>query len=186
MAVAPFQIIASPASLYIANASTAEPVITDTTLTGWTSLGQTEGGTSVKHTQKVDPLMTDQAVRPVKFIRSEEGMEITVKLAELTLENYRYALNSNAVTVTTGPPHTKSVNISKGVVVQTHALLVRGPSPYGNWNLQFWVPIVVMSSEPEVAFVKDDKAVLEMTFTAGNDSSQTVGLEFGRVLAQDA
>jgi hypothetical protein len=95
----------------------------------------------------------------------------------------------NDVTVTTvvGPPNTKSFNFHKGKCVTRLALLARGDSPYGAFNMQFEVPVVVQSDEPELAFVKVDKVVLKATWTAMEDlTAGSEDLRFGRCIAQAA
>jgi hypothetical protein len=53
--------------------------------------------------------------------------------------------------------------------------------------MQFEVPVVVQSDEPELAFVKDDKVVLKATWTAMEDlTAGSEDLRFGRCIAQAA
>jgi len=184
MAVAPFQIIAGPADVWIAPVATAFPAVNAAPGGGWVALGRTEGGVTVRHTQSVEMLMSDQDNAPIKAIRSEEGLEVEFSMAELTLENYKYAINNATVTAEAGPPAIKRIDLYRGYEVQQHALLVRGPSPYMNAQLQYQIPVVVQTEEPEVEFVRDDKAVLNVVFSALVDFSG--GPKFGRLIAQTA
>ena len=187
MAVAPFEIIAGPADVYIATVGTAFPVVNVAPAGGWTSLGQTEGGVTVRHTQSIELITTDQHTGAIKAIRPEEGLEVEFGLAELTLENFARALNNATVTSAAGPPATKTIKLKKGVDVSRHALLVRGPSPYGNWNMQWQLPVVIQQDEPEVSFVKDDKTVLATTWIALEDlTAGTDADRFGTLVAQSA
>jgi hypothetical protein len=164
---APFQIIAGPAAVFFAPVGTAFAALdADPTGSGWTYVGQTEGGVKVKHSQTIVKLYTDQVTVPVKQLRSEEGLEITANMAELTLENYAIALNDATVTAGAGD---KSIPLYRGgSQVNTHALLVRGPhlSPYGDLNLQYEVPIVYADGDPEVDYTKATMTVLALTWTA--------------------
>jgi hypothetical protein len=164
---APYQIIAGPASVFFAPVGTGFPGLTDDpTAGGWTFVGQTEGGVKVKHSQTIVKLMTDQVTVPVKQIRSEEGLEITANMAELTLENYGIALNDATVVDGGGD---KAIPLYRGgSQVNTHALVVRGEhlSPYGDLNLQYEVPIVYADGDPEVDFTKSTMTVLALTWTA--------------------
>jgi len=188
VAVAPFQIIAGPADVYIAPARTNPVAVHDTTPEegGWVALGRTEGGVTVRHTQSVEMLMSDQDGAPIKAIRSEEGLEIEFALAELDLETYKYALNDATITTTAKSGSSagwKEIKLYRGDVVARHALLVRGPSPYMDAQLQYQVPIVVQTEEPEVSFTRDDKAVLNVQFSALYDLDDETA-PFGKLLAQ--
>lgn len=187
MAQEPYQIIAGPADVFIAPTGTAFPAINAAPGVGWVPLGETEGGVTVRHTQNIERLTTDQRTAPVKGIRTEEGVEIEFSLAELTLENYKYAVNDVAVVSAAGPPATKKIQLYRGVDVARHALLVRGPSPYGNFKQQYQVPVVSQTEEPEVEFVKDDKSVLACSFAAFADMTASDDADsLGHLVAQSA
>lgn len=192
MAVAPFEIIAGPAKPYVAPVGTAFPLVDDDPAAfdpAWIPLGETEGGVTVRHTQTIEQLRTDQHTGPVKAIRTEEGLEIEFGLAELTIENFSRALgiatvNSDAGGAGIAP--TKSLWLKRGVDVNRFGLLVRGPSPYGDWNMQWEVPVVIQSEEPEVEFVKDDKSILSCVWVAMEDLAAPEEEQFGRLVAQSA
>lgn len=184
-AQAPFEIIAGPGHVYLATTGTAFPAVNaDPVAGGWTDMGQTEGGVTVRHTQNIELITTDQYTAPVKGIRTEEGVEVEFALAEMTLERYKWALNNVAVTSVAGPPATKEIVLYRGVEVARHACLVRGPSPYMDAFMQYQVPVVVQTEEPEVAFVKDDKSVLACVFTSLIDlAAATEEERFGKLVA---
>lgn len=104
MATTPYDIIAGPADVYIAAVGATVPTVdkadTDSSFNTWTKLGLTQGGVKVKHTQTIDLIKADQRTGPVKAIRSEEGMEITCSIIELTLAKYAKLLNDATVTQT--------------------------------------------------------------------------------------
>jgi len=189
MSTTPFDIVAGPATVYIhTTAGTAAPAVNASagTITGdgWTALGLTEGGVKAKHTQSITQLMADQRSGPVKAIRAAEGLEISFALAELTLENFGLALNNATVSTSTGPAR-KILGLYQGLDVAQFALLVIGPSPYMDANSQYWVPVVVQTDSPEVDFVKDNKAVLQTTWTAIEDpNAASEDLRFGTLIAQ--
>lgn len=187
MAQAPYEIIAGPARVYLAASGTAFPAINAVPGAGWTDMGMTEGGVTVRHTQSVEVISTDQYTAGVKGIRTEEGVEISFSFAELTLERYKWVMNNVAVTTVAGPPATKEIQLYRGVDVTRHAILVRGASAYGNFDSQYQVPVVIQTDEPEVAFVKDDKSVLAATFTALLDLAAATDAErFGKLVMQTA
>lgn len=181
----PYQIITGPAEVWLAATTTAFPAVNAAPAGAWTNLGQTEGGVTVRHTQNVELLTTDQYISALKAIRSEEGIEIEFSIAELTLENYdKMFASASGVTSAAGPPATKTIGLTRGVIPVLNALMVRGRSPYFAGPAQYEVPVVVQTDEPEVELVKDDKAVLHSTFTAMYDSTQPANQNHGRLVAQ--
>ncbi len=81
----------------------------------------------------------------------------------------------------------KDITLYQGMDATTFALLVRGPSPYGDFELQYEVPFVVQTDEPEAEFVRDNKAVLAAKFCAIEDPEAASADErFGRMVAQTA
>lgn len=187
MPSAPFEIVAGPADVFIAPMGTAFPIISATPGAGWESLGQTEGGVTVRHAQSIEQLTTDQHTGPVKAIRTEEGLEIEFGLAETTLEKYKYALSNATVTSVAGPPATKELLLYRGVDVALHTLLVRGHSAYGDFPSQYQVPVCFQAEESELEFVKDDKTVLACNFTALEDLAAASKKErFGKLVMQTA
>jgi hypothetical protein len=169
--VPPFSIVAGPAKVYVAAADTAQPAINATPSGAWTYLGYTEGGVQVAHSQNINYIGADQVTTPLKAIRTEEGLSIEFGLAEMTLENFGRVLNSNSVTETVQAAGYKELDLYRGDVVKTLAMVVRGPSPYGSgtssaWEMQYWVPVVVMSGEPQTTLNKDDKSVLQTQWMA--------------------
>lgn len=181
----PFQILAGPAEVYAAVLGSTFPGVDEDAAAPWVSLGETEGGVTVRHTQNIELLTTDQHISAVKALRSEEGLEVEFALAELTLEHYKIAMGAVS-TITEGTsPSTKILGLTRGVEPELTALLVRGRSPYGDFQAQYEIPIALQTEEPEVEHVKDDKSVLACLFTAMADLDATDPDElFGRLIAQ--
>jgi hypothetical protein len=176
---APYQIVAGPATVFIAPTGTPFPAIAAAT-TGWLSLGHTDGGVKVKHVQTItyEPGYDDGA--PIKARRTSEGLTITFVLAESTLERFSTVLDSAALT--TGAAE-KSIVLAQSYIVQKWSMLVRGPSPYmDNAFMQYEIPVVVQGADPEVVFVKDKYSGLDCEFNALADLSG--GARFGRLRAQ--
>lgn len=180
----PFEILAGPADVYLAPPDEAFPAVNASPTGNWSYVGQTEGGVTVRHTQSVEALTSDQHTGAVKAVRTEEGLEIEFAVVELTLENYATVLNGTTVSSDAGPPAIKELNIHQGIHVDLRALLVRGRSPYGNYPAQYQVPLVYQSESPEVAFVKDDKSVLACVWNAIEDLDASDGEQFGKLVAQ--
>ena len=183
----PYQILVGPGDVYIAATGTAFPAVNAAPAEAWTYLGQTDGGVSVKHDQTVTPLTTDQHTGTVKAVRTSESLEVSFSIVELTLENYSYAMNKNAVTAAAGPPANKTLQLHKGVAVDLRAILVRGRSPYGNLPAQYQIPVTYQSESPEVTFNESDKSVLSTVWTVLTDlSAASDEKRFGQLVAQTA
>lgn len=168
--VLPYQIIAGVCDVYFAPVGEAFPAVDAVPAGNWTYLGHTDGGITVRHAQTIVPLRTDQVTAAVKAVRSDEDLEISFSVAELTADNYALVLNQVASTpIVDGGAAGKAVNLYRGGFgVETLALLVRGEhlSPEGDFNLQYEVPSVYQSEAPEVQFTKDEKALLACNFMA--------------------
>jgi hypothetical protein len=181
---APYTILAGPADVYVADLGSAYPGVDDAPGGSWRYVGLTEGGVTVRHPQTITPISVDQYTFPVKAIRTEEGLEIEFAMAELTLENYSLALNSNPVD--SSGVDERVVNFGRGVHVDLKSLLLKGRSPYGEGQAQYEAPIVYQSESPEVEHVKDDKSVLAVVWTAlGDLSAESDDERFGRLVADD-
>jgi hypothetical protein len=186
MPEAPFAVIVGPAEVWVAPVATTFPVVNVAPAVAWLSLGKTDGGVTVTHGQTQVKIRVDQVTAPLKIVRTEEDLTIAFNLAELTLETYGRMLNAVTPTADAGPPATKKIGLYQNVDVSQWALLIRGGSPYGDWNMQYEIPKVAQSGAPSVKFTRDDKAVLSVEFVALYDSSQSAGEEFGRLKAQSA
>lgn len=195
----PFEVIAAPFTAYVAPVGTAFPDLAETPAAPWVKIGSSgalnydsDSGVTVEHSQSTNPWRSlgDSGAR--KIFRSEEDLKVSLQLADVTAEQYRYALNSNAVTDTPGAsPATgnRKVGLSRGFTVATMALLVKGAvSPYGeDWNMQYEIPIAAQSGSPTVVFKKDTPALLQLEWMALVDSSAASEDErFGRIVMQDA
>jgi hypothetical protein len=190
MSTSPFEIIAGPATIYLAATGTAFPAINATPSASWAQLGKTEGGVTVTYDYSIELLMVDQNSGPQKAIRTEEHLQVAFSLAELTLEQYAKALNNAVVTDTppgAGTAGHRSFKTRQGFDVALFAMLVRGPSPYMDANLQYEIPVVCQTGAPTISFVRDDKSVLELEWEAIEDRAQATDADrFGTIRAQDA
>ena len=192
----PFEIIAAPYKVYFAPTGTAFPAIdlaipaSPWKLVGTSGdLNYTDEGVTVAHNQALEKFraLGDSGSR--KIFRTEEDLMIRLMLADITLEQYSHALNSNAVTTVAAGAGTagyKVIGLSRGFAVATVALMVRGPSPYGdNFTLQYEVPLAAQSGNPETVFVKSTPVALALEWTALVDPNAVSQFErFGRLRAQ--
>jgi hypothetical protein len=194
----PFEIIAAPFTLYIAPAGTAFPAIGAAPAGDWVKVGtsgdrsETEEGVTVSHSQELNPIRSAGSTGPVKAFRTEEGLVIGLALLDVTLEQYKLALNSNTIATTAagvGTAGFKALKLYQGTQVATMALLLRGEaSPYGDaYKSQYECPLAYQSGSPEIVYTKGEPATLALEFTALEDpSAATPDMRFGRVVMQHA
>lgn len=188
---APFEIVAGPLELYLAPVGEAFPPIDVAPAGGWVKVGASgkrnysEDGVSVNHDQTVEGFRAAGTTGKRKMFRTEEDLRITVSLADVTLEQYKYALNGNTVTNAAGDP--RKIGLSRGRQVTEYALLARGASPYGDdFHVQYEVPRCAEVGSQEVSFQKGTPAMLQLEFEAlEDDNAASEDERFGRLLAQD-
>jgi len=199
MSQAPYEIVAAPFELWVAPVGTTFPLIDEAPESPWTLVGTsgdlnyTEDGVTVSHKQKTDIFRALGSTGPRKIFRSEEDQTISLKLADISLEQYALALNYNTVSTTpagVGTAGFKSIGLSRGLDVPQRALLVRGEgaSAYGSgWNKQYEVPVAVQTGDPDVVYVKGKPAALALQFTTLEDPDASDDTErFGRIIDQTA
>ena len=195
MNTTPYEVIAAPFTVWSAPVATAFPEINAAPAVAWIKVG-TSGplnyeaeGVTVEHKQSMNfwRSLGDSGSR--KVFRNEEDLVISLTLVDISLEQYALAINGNDVTTVvaaTGEAGYKKIGLSRGLTVHTRALLVRGPSPYGeDYNLQYEVPIAVQTSSPQVVYKRESPAGLKLEWTALVDpSAATPDAVLGRILAQ--
>jgi hypothetical protein len=186
---APYEIIASPLTVWVAPQGTAFPLVNAAPPGAWFQLG-TSGtknydakGVTVSHDETINKFIPAGGTAARKAWRSEEGFSIEFELVDLTMEQYAKIINDVTVNTIVGPPATKDFNLLQGLTVKTFALLARGLSPINeSLPAQYQVPIVIEADSPKPAFRKDAPAALAVRFEALEDSA----LGFGKFLAQTA
>lgn len=195
---APFEIVAQPFTLWVAEVGSVFPTIDEEPGMTWTKIGTsgdlnyTEDGVTVNHAQTVETFRSLGSTGPRKAFRTEEELMISLTVADITLEQYAQAMNNNPVT--TVPPGVgdagyKKLGLSRGLDVSRRALLIRGAkaSAYMEDGIaQYEIPIAVQVSEPEIAFVKGSPAGVALEFQALEDPDAASDDErFGRLIMQN-
>lgn len=182
-------ILVGSGTIYIAAEGTAFPLPDASPSGSWAALGDIDGGVTMNVNRQVDLHRVDDESGPVKGTISEEDLQIVANLAEATLENMARALHGDTTLVTTAStPSRKILDMYRGVgEVPVRALLFRGGSPYGAFNAQFEVPRGIYTGNIGASFVKDNKTLIPVEFTALVDQSASPATQkFGRWVAQDA
>jgi hypothetical protein len=195
----PYEIIGMPFTVYVAAADPVFPLIDAVPDAGvWTKLGTsgdlnyTEDGVTVKHNQSVSTWRSLGDPGPRKNFRTEEDQIVSFTLADMTLEQFKHAMNGNTVTAVPagGEAGYKKIGLSRGLNIATVALLIRGPhaSPYGAlWNAQYEIPFAQQVGSQEVNFRRDGPALLALEYSSLVDATASSEEErFGRLVVQTA
>ncbi len=196
----PLEIVAQPFNVYIAPVGESFPDVDETPGGNWVLIGTsgnrnyTEDGVTVQHEQTVEEFRSLGSTGPMKVFRTSENLIISFTLADLTLENYKYALNFNTVSDTaagSGTPGHRDIDLYLGPDdVAQRALLVRGmnASPYlANTHVQYQVPVVFEVGSKEIVSQKVTPIGLALEFRAIDDPiAASASKRFVILVAQDA
>lgn len=191
----PFEIIGAPLTLYVAPVGTAFPDVDAEPTTPWVKIGTsgdrnyTDEGVTVSKPQTFNKFRSAGSAGVRKIFRTEDDQTISVVLADLTPEQFTYALNSNSITTvaaSSGVPGTKKLGLSRGLAVATMALLARGCSPEGDDMVaQYEVPLCCQSGNPQPVYSKGNAAALALEWTALEDPDAASDDElYGRLVIQ--
>ncbi len=190
---APFNIVAGPASLWVAAVGTAFPDMDNAPSGSWFALGQTDGGVEVDLSQTTVDLMVDQLTGPVKEIRTVEDLIFKFSLANTTAEIVAQVLNDAAITSVvagSGPATAGYHEIFpyQGPSVAQFALIARGPSPYAdNFYTQYQVPVAVQVGKPTLKYTRGEKVLYACEWRAMVDpNAASVAARFGSILFQNS
>lgn len=192
----PFEIIAAAFKMYLAPVGTAFPLIDAVPAVDWVLVGTSgdlnymDDGITIDQPQTVTPFraLGDSGVR--KVFRQDEDLKMGLVLVDLTLEQYKIAINHNTVATVPagGEAGYKKIGLSRGLIVATHALLLRGPSPYmEDGNMQYEIPRGAQTGSPSVVMRRTVPAGLKLEWMALVDPAAATEAErFGRIIAQTA
>ncbi len=191
----PYEIIGQPLSLWLAPVGTAFPAVSAAPSSPWVLVGtsgdrsQNEEGVVVTHNETLNKVRTGGSTGAVKVFRPDEDLMFRLTLLDVSLEQYKLALNGNTLTTVaagSGTIGTKSVGLSRGKDVTTYALLARGVSPYGDgFSMQYQVPRCYQAASPAITYRKGQPAGIELTFEALEDmGAASADVRFGTIVAQ--
>jgi hypothetical protein len=185
----PYEVMGSPFSIYAGATGTARPAIGAAPSGSWTLVGSNgnrsyaEEGVRVNSPQAFNYFRGLGSAAPLKAFRTEEDVIVQVSLADLTLEELARAFNDNTVTEVA---ITRTLPLTRGLTVATGAILVRGPSPYMDDGFsQFWLPLVVNVSSPELAMRRDNATIYPLEWRCLWYPDATTGEELGVYEAED-
>jgi hypothetical protein len=195
----PYEVIAAPYTVYWAQLNPTWPAVNAApSSTWWTVFGTsgnlniTEAGVTVSHPQETTEWRALGDIGTRKVFRTKEDLMVRFVLADLTLEQYRHALNSNPLTTVaagSGTAGYKKIGLSRGAFVSQVALLIRGVSPHlADGTSQYEIPIAFASGSPEVTFANSgEPAGLAFEFKAAIDTNAGSEDErYGRLIVMTA
>lgn len=197
----PFEVISAPYTMYVAPVGTTFPAVgtpepteavPQAEFTNWTKVGSSGPlnydrgvGVTVQHPRSITKWRSVGDAGSRKAFLTEEDLMVKLKLVDLTLEQYAHALNYNTVSEDSGR---RTIGLSHGFTIVTRALLIRGPSPYGDQlNMQYEIPRAQQEGAPDVTLATPGTpAGLDLTWSAMVDTDATDPSEyFGRIIAED-
>jgi hypothetical protein len=196
---APFNIIMAVGDIYLSPVGTAFPLVNAAPAGPWALLGTAgsldydDAGVSVAGTQTITGFTGSASTVMRKVSRTEESLEVTLTLMDMSLEYLRRAFNSAAITTvasSTGIPGSKSIPIYQGADVATFAALIRSYTPYSGDTsafMQIELPNAYNSSGFQAVFVKGQAVGYSLTLTALLDpANPTTANRLGNIRAYTA
>lgn len=190
MAINYGNLLQGAARLYVANFGAVEPtdaaIGTEPSSAVWTEVGATNGGISMNLGEEYGALEADQAAFRAGSARVMANAEVTVNLAEITIQNLAVALNTRNTNLITGANFKKFVPATGDVdefSPNYKAALLWGTapnSPTGQPQKFMLIMRKVLSTvgAGEVAFSRTEQTVFPVTFTAHLVSSAIKPWEF--------
>lgn len=164
------EILVGPLEIYLAPRGEEFPAVGETPAGNWQLLGasgtenQDEDGVAVSLPQSIETFVGGGNTMPIKAWRTEEGVEISVTIADLTLDVLKVALNDNDEVEGDG---TREISLYRGIDVSEYSLLAVGKSPYeDDGDGQFQVPAAITDGEPEITYSKTGVSSLEFNFVS--------------------
>jgi hypothetical protein len=174
---APYNIIMSTATVYIAPVGTAMPDVYLATPAGpWAVLGTSgqldydDDGVVLTTNQTFGDFTGAGSTIARKVSRLTEDFQVEVALVDMTLESLLRAFNNNAITSNAsggGNPGRKVINIYQGADVATMAICTRVYTPYiGDANAFFQIeqPNAYNAAGISAPFKKGDAAGYKLMF----------------------
>jgi hypothetical protein len=183
----PYEIIAFPYVLWLAPGGTKMPTLAESEkaeeenepkMTGWTRVGTSgalnyaEAGVTVSQPQTLQSFTGAGATMPRKAWRTDEAIEISLELVDLSVKQQALIFDNKAVTTVAGAtgsaghPGSESFNLYRGPLLFNFAALVVGISPEtAEYKAQYYVPACYQSAPTAAKYsLKAGPAMLALTF----------------------
>lgn len=185
----PYNRLAGTFTVYIAPTGEAEPAVDSAPAGNWEELGPTDDAQEISHGGALEYFRDNDHQGPVKAVRPEEMVTITMTIVGLDQENYAKVLHADSnVATDAGPPATKTMPVKRGFNPTEYAILLRGSSnsPYGDFPGQWYYPRAVAGGEPTPSYSRDGSPGLEVEWAVLEDDTESAGEEMGVWTVQTA
>lgn len=182
----PFNQLTGALQFYLAPKIEPEPLVNATPGVNWVLIGATDGDQKIKHAGSITWFRDNDHTGPVKGVRPEEDVMLSLTVVALTLEFYSRLINNVALLSTAAAPNTTKMPLKRDQTLTEYSLLLRGSaiSPYGLFPAQYYIPRGVQAAEPEPTFGKGNRAALALEFHALEDDTQSNADRLGWLRAQ--
>lgn len=188
----PFELVVGPLEIFTGPVNEAVPDLNDAPAGNWTLLGTNgdqnygEDGVGIDPQQTIEEWFSLGSTAPQQAFRTQERMEFSVTVFDLTAETMSKVWNDPAITETapaSGVAGVRDFPMLRGAAVTEFGLLLRWPvSPYiASAKMQIWLPRTYVMSMGEMTIVKGVPAGTEVVFAALEHSANG----FGRYYVQD-
>ena len=173
MGVTVTNLLAGPATIYVAPFGTTEPTTADATPdAAWVDVGGTDGGARLVMNTTYTPLTVDQIAGPVGSRLTDRTITVATSLAEATLANLRSALN---LPVDVGTTLEVDAEISNEEP-EYRAVMIVGQKP-GGGNRLVILRRALSTESIEMAWTKDGKTMIPVTFSGYYVSSSVSSIK---------
>lgn len=167
-----FQVIMGAASLYVGAFGATEPadaaVNTTPQASAWTDAGFTLDGATLTLNQEFATMTVDQLADIIGRKMTSRDVQVKVNLAEATLENLTYGLNSGTVTTASGYKTYDPIYDGTELQPTYRAILLDGYAPANSAGVvkrrRFVLRKVLGIDNVEIAYKKGDQTVVPVTF----------------------
>ena len=173
------ELVNGPLDIYWAPTGESFTAIGVTPAGNWLKIGTSgahnfsEDGVSIISDKNIDYFRGLASGYPRKAFITEANLMVSVSMADLSLSQFRLALNQNTVSSGGGIDH---IQMDVGLDVSEIALLVRGTgkSPqFDGGNIQWELPRVVEDGSRDLSFVKGGPVLVELNFVLIYDEGQS-------------
>lgn len=174
--VTPGNLAMGPGTLYVGDYGATEPDDGDVSAAPssavWSDVGATLGGIQLIVTAEYKKLEADQLPMSPESRRTSLAVQVKTKMAEVTLDNLKYALNGADGDVTSGSGYSKyTPSLDDSSASPTYrAVIFDGLGP-GGCNRRVIVRKVLSTANIEATSSKEDQQAFDVTLDAHYVSS---------------
>lgn len=182
--------VAGPITVYTAAESEAEPADTVDYGTawgnGWTDAGFTEGGANVEIGGEDVEIRVDQHNAPINSIPVTEEMKVTVRMSEATLTNIQLACGVGSVSTATNEDTLKFGSTARYAF---KAIGIEGWGTGTTASVNKYRRVILHRARPSRSITldetKDGVRMVEVTFEALVDTTETAGRQIGIIIDEN-